>query len=177
MFFQTDSVGDIFLMLLCNGFAMLLLHGMLLYCCVHLKEETLDSSRRWFSPKAWERGGRFYREKLKINIWKDWMPQHIGKGGFSKAQLANAVSDSYVEQFLKETCRGEWYHTTCLLGIVFLLLVNPLLWGLLFSALMVTIHGACIAIQRYNRCRLLSLRKKISRDSQRNHDENSSVEF
>jgi len=176
MVFRDHSIEAFVLLLLGNGTAMTLLHGLLLFCCVRLRTAVLCSSRRRFAPRGWEQGGRFYREKLKINAWKDRVPQHVGKGGFSKAQLQKTLTPSYLDRFLMETCRGEWYHTACLTGVFFLLFANPPLWGIFFSVLMVLVHGACIAIQRYNRIRLLMLRRKICRSPQRDHGMDFSAE-
>ena len=167
MFFKVQSFPDMLWMLIWNITVIGVLHVVLLYCCTRLSKETLDFQRPRFAPKRWEHEGRFYRDKLKINVWKDYIPQYVTKDGFSKESLEKNPSLSYVEAFLAETCRGEWYHAGNLIGIVFFLAVNPLLYGLLFSLALTVIHGTCIAIQRYNRFRLLILRKKLLRDARR----------
>lgn len=167
MIFRVHSPGGL-LFLLCSGTAALtLLHMVLLFCCIHLKENALHHSRRRFTPQSWEQNGLLYRERLKIHLWKDKVPQHIGKEGFSKARLNKQLSPDYLDAFLAETCRGEWYHTACLSGVPLITLILPLPWSLFFSVPMGMIHMACIAIQRYNRIRLLAVRKKISRSPQR----------
>ena len=155
--------------LLCSGAVLTLLHGVLLFCCVRLKGRSLCHDRRRFTPRRWEQNGRFYRDTLKINRWKDRVPQHIGRDGFSKARMEKRPTPDYLDAFLAETCRGEWYHTACLAGIPTVLLLCPLPWSIVFSVLMVLVHGACIVIQRYNRVRLLTLRRKISRDQNDDH--------
>lgn len=155
------------LRLLGSAAVLTLLHGVLLVCCVRLKEKTLRHDRRRFAPRRWEQNGRFYRETLQINRWKDRVPQHIGKDGFSKARLEKRLSPDYLDAFLAETCRGEWYHTACLAAVPVVLLTAPLPWSILAAVPMAAVHGACIAIQRYNRIRLLTLRRKICRSPQR----------
>ena len=167
MLFKVHSFTDFIWMLFWNALAIALLHIVGLYFCVKLSPKSLDFNRPRFAPKKWEHDGRFYRDKLKINIWKDYMPQYVGKDGFSKEKLEKDVTIPYLEEFLAETCRGEWYHSACLTGILFLLLVNPALYGIVFSSLMFVGHSACIVIQRYNRFRLLILRKKLIRDAKR----------
>lgn len=169
MVFRVHSVGELLFLLLGSAVVLTLLHGVLLFSCIRLKAETLRYDRRRFALRRWEQSGRFYREVMKIHLWKDKVPQHIGRDGFSKARLEKRLTPDYLDAFLRETCRGEWYHTACLAGVPPLLLLCPLPWSVFVSALMVIVHGACIAIQRYNRIRLLTLRRKISRGLQRNH--------
>lgn len=158
-----DFLGMLFWNVLIIG----LLHIVLLILCVRLSQETMHYERPRFAPKQWEHNGRFYRDKLKINVWKDYIPQYVSKDGFSKESLEKELSLSYVDQFLTETCRGEWYHTANLIGIPFFLIVNPLPYSLLFSLVLFVVHGTCTIIQRYNRFRLLILRKKLARDAEK----------
>ena len=152
------------LYLLCfDGLFLTALHGVLLYCCKKLRPQTLQHSRRRFRLRKWEQGGRFYRNVLKIHRWKDRMPQHIGKDGFSKAKLEQRLTEEYLALFLMETCRGEWYHTAALGGIPILLLCNPFWLGASISMPLLLVHGGCIVIQRYNRARLLAVCSKKDR--------------
>ncbi len=167
MVFRVHSSGGLLFLLCSSTAALTMLHIALLFCCIRLKGKSLHYSRRRFAPQGWEQNGRFYRETLKIHLWKDKVPQHIGKDGFSKARLNKQLTADYLDAFLAETCRGEWYHTACLSGVPLMTLMLPILWSLFFSVPMVIVHGACIAIQRYNRIRLLTLRQKISRSPRR----------
>ena len=122
-----------------------------------------DPSKKIYSQKNWEHSGKFYTAVLHINIWKDRLPQYIGKGGFSKKRLNkyNKLSYEYINKFIYETCRAEWYHTFCLFGCVLFLLINPTLtYKLLFFFLSIIINVPFILIQRYNRIRLNKLVKK-----------------
>ncbi len=168
MLFKVHSFMGFLGMMFWNALIIALLHLILLYVCVKLSRETIDCKRPRFAPRDWEHNGRFYRDKLKINVWKDYVPQYVAKDGFSKESLEKNPTVSYVDRFLAETCRGEWYHTANMVGIVFFLLFDPLPYSLIFSAILFTVHGACIAIQRYNRFRLLILRKKLARDAAKN---------
>ena len=62
---------------------------------------------------------------------------------------------------------GEWNHTTDTFCIVFVLIMNPLAWGLFCSFLILLGNLPFAAIQRYNRFRLLTVRKKLLRDLSR----------
>ena len=121
-----------------------------------------------FSLKSFEKDGKFYSKYLKINTWKDKLPQfsEITKFGFSKASL-NTVSSEYLEVFYIETMRAELTHW-------FLILISPIY--LLFAAKTLpafTIVGNIIGnvpfilIQRYNRGRVLHLLNHIKKLSEK----------
>jgi glycosyl-4,4'-diaponeurosporenoate acyltransferase len=105
-----------------------------------------------------ERGGGWYERQLAIAGWKDKLPDGGAwmKGGFAKKRLQRRTPE-YLQQFIRETRRGEWVHWVQLLLAPIFLLWNEG-WG---SALvMLYCLGAnlpCIAVQRYNRARLLQL--------------------
>ena len=155
-------------LLLLNGLLLTTLHGMLLYFCKKLCPQTLSYHRRRFRLRKWERSGQIYRTVLKIHRWKDRMPQHIGRDGFSKATLDKTMTEDYVEQFLRETCRGEWYHTAALGNIPAVLFLNPLWLGSSLTLILLGVHGGCIVIQRYNRGRLLHVQNKKAVLSEKN---------
>lgn len=115
-----------------------------------------------FLPRSWERNGKFYSNVLRINQWKDWLPQHTGKDGFSKEHLDN-ISIEYLDRFIMETCRGEWNHVmNCRFWIV-LILINDLPIGIFLSLCVIAGNLPFAMIQRYNRLRLQRLRKVILR--------------
>ena len=138
-------------------------HLAVFLACIKLPAAFFKATKHRYLPKQWEKGGRWYRDKLRIQAWKDKLPQHIGKGGFSKAHLTD-VSIEYLDEFIMETCRGEWMHFTNCFCILFVLLINSLLAGLFFSFLILLGNLPFAVIQRYNRFRLLILRKKRLRE-------------
>lgn len=138
-------------------------HVAVFLACVKIHTSFFDAAKPRYLPKHWEKGGRWYRDKLKIQLWKDKLPQHIGKGGFSKAHLTD-VSIEYLDEFIMETCRGEWMHfTNCLCAIV-MLVVNSLGIGLVFAFLILLGNLPFAVIQRYNRFRLQVLKKRRIRE-------------
>ena len=138
-------------------------HVAVFLACVKIPTAFFDATKSRYLPKKWEKGGRWYRDNLKIQLWKDKLPQHIGKGGFSKEHLTD-VSIEYLDEFIMETCRGEWMHlTNCLCGVV-MLVVNSLGIGLLFAFLILLGNLPFAVIQRYNRFRLQILRKRRLRE-------------
>ena len=150
-------------MLIWNLIIVAVWHLVFFLACQKLPDSTFDESRDCYSPRDWEHGGRWYRDNLKIQLWKDRLPQHIGKEGFSKRHL-NSDSIAYLDQFILETCRGEWLHLKDCLCSVILLIINPLLVGIVVSLFVLAANLPFAAVQRYNRFRLLVLRKKRIRD-------------
>ncbi len=138
-------------------------HIVVFVACVKLPKSTFDASKKRYLPKKWERGGKWYKDVLKIQLWKDKVPQHIGKDGFSKEHFTD-VSLEYLDEFILETCRGEWMHFTDCLCAVVILLINPLFPGVLFAFLILLGNAPFACIQRYNRFRLQTLRRKLIRD-------------
>lgn len=150
-------------MLVWNLFIIGAWHLVVFLACLKLPSSKFDPSKECFSAREWEHGGRWYRDKLKIQLWKDKAPQYIGKEGFSKEHLTD-VSLEYIDSFILETCRGEWMHMKNCLCAVITLLINPLLVGLVFSFFILLGNFPFALIQRYNRFRLQVLRKKRLRD-------------
>jgi glycosyl-4,4'-diaponeurosporenoate acyltransferase len=137
-------------------------HLVLFFCCLWAPNSTFDASKSRYAPRAWERGGRWYRDTLKIQIWKDRLPQHVGKG-FSKRHFTDN-SVEYLDEFIMETCRGEWMHLKDCLCAIVVLIVDPIVVGLLMTLLILIANVPFAAVQRYNRFRLQVLRKKRIRE-------------
>lgn len=139
--------------------------------CISLDKSFFNADKRMYRPHKWENGGKFYSDYVKINRWKDFMPQHIGKDGFSKDHLDD-VSIEYLDEFIMETCRGEWNHTVNSFFVIILFMVNTLWIALVLSVLLFILNVPCLVIQRYNRFRLQKVRatlvRKIEREQRRN---------
>ena len=141
-------------------------HCASLFMCTVIDLNRFSPDKRIYRPHRWEKDGRFYSEVMHINKWKDRLPQHVGKNGFSKSHL-DSLSPEYIDRFIAETCRGEWNHkVNCLFALV-LLSINKFYLGLLLSILLISGNLPFICIQRYNRLRLQKLRSMIVRRSQR----------
>lgn len=145
-------------------------HFVFFILCISLKPCHFDYKKKRFRSYRWEQNGKWYERNIKIKLWKDLIPQHIGKEGFSKRNLPSLsvkkMSVSYIDEFIFETCRGEWNHFNCSLYIFVSLIINPMTYGIIIALPMTLFNLACVAIQRYNRFRLLDLkRKKLKRDS------------
>ena len=116
-----------------------------------------------FNPRSslarlqpWEKSGRFYEKVFRIKRWKDRRPDAAGrfKGGFAKAYL-RANTPDFLEQFLRETWRGELTHWLAVLAVPLFAIWNPG-WGVAVNAACaVALNVPCILAQRYNRGRFL----------------------
>lgn len=129
---------------------------------ININKKKLNPNRYIFKEKTWEKSGKFYTKILHIKKWKDSLPQHIGKNGFSKRHLTNIshLSIDYIQQFILETCRAEWNHLMCCLFIFISFLINSLNYALIFSLVSIITNIPFIFIQRYNRIRLNKLLKR-----------------
>lgn len=133
--------------------------------CVHLKGQVFDYNRKCYQPKKWEKNGKWYKEKLKINKWKDILPQHVGEGGFSKEHM-QCTSVKYIDDFLYETCRGEFNHKNNAIFAFFIFWFNkiknfPKFISVIFCVCTLIANLPFLAIQRYNRFRLLKVRERL----------------
>lgn len=119
----------------------------------------------WLSrPRRFEDGGRWYQRRLRIRAWKDRLPEKgdLFRDGFSKRHLISR-SDAHLERFVAETRRAEYVHWSNLVaGPVFLVWCAPLL-GACMVGFGVVAHLPFIAVQRYNRERLLTILARRAR--------------
>ena len=158
MFYNLSGVE-----LVVSNFLLMILWDILIFILsVKIDISYFDPSKPLYREKKWEKSGKLYVNVLKIKKWKDFLPQYIGKNGFSKKHLKDLkdVSKSYIEQFIFETCRAEWNHFMCCLFSVVSLFVNTFLNGVIFSVFPILINFPFIIIQRYNRIRLKKLLKR-----------------
>ena len=114
-----------------------------------------------YKPFAWEKNGSFYN-RFGIRKWQAKVPD-MSKI-FPRLIQAKKVTDNFVTELptmIRETCIAEFIH-----GLLFIL-VLPCLWiwpgvgGIAFVVLYDLINLPFIMIQRYNRPRLVRLRKKL----------------
>lgn len=143
-------------------------HYATFFLCVFKNTAAFSPERKMFQPHKWEKDGRFYADALKINKWKDSMPQHIGKDGFSKDHLDD-ISLDYIDRFIMETCRGEWNHKMNCLFFIILLIINNLWMGIFLSLCLFIGNLPFVFIQRYNRLRLQKLKKTLLRKAELQH--------
>jgi len=128
------------------------------YAAHRLDDNRLRHDGWLLRPRRFETGGRWYRRRLRIDRWKDRVPEagDLFRGGVSKRRLP-AYDVGGLELFVRETRRAElahWWAMAC--GPVFVLFNPPLASGLLVGY-GVAVNLPFIAIQRYNRFRTQAL--------------------
>lgn len=128
------------------------------YAAYRLDERRLAHDGCLLRPRPFEAGGRWYRQRLGINRWKDKVPEagDLFRGGVSKRHVPT-YDLAGMQLFIRETRRAElahWWAMWC--GPLFILW-NPPLASVLLMAYGVLVNVPFIAIQRYNRVRLQAL--------------------
>jgi len=128
------------------------------YAAHRLGEERLSRDGWLLRPRAFEAGGRWYRRRLRIDRWKDRLPEagDLFRGGTSKRQLPS-YDVAGLQLFASETRRAElahWWAMWC--GPIFVLWNPPLAAGLLMGY-GVVVNLPFVLIQRYNRARVEAL--------------------
>jgi len=113
--------------------------------------------------RAIERDGAWYDEQLAIKKWKDRLPEAGAVfGDFAKREVTRDVRD--VERFVAETRRAEHAHWGMAAGACLTALWNPW-WAFPVNAGVGALANLpCIAVQRYNRARLVRLRAALTSD-------------
>ena len=105
-----------------------------------------------------EKDGSWFRKYLKIDKWKDKVPELGGffGGGFQKRSVGLGQS-AQLEIFIKETRRAELAHWFMTAGWLITIIFNPL-WAIVFNIVFAHIvNFPCLLIQRYNRARLIKV--------------------
>lgn len=102
------------------------------------------------SPRSFEQGGRVYERRLRIQRWKDRVPEAgaLFPGGVSKRHVTRDL-----ERFVTETRRAEYGHWLAMACAPAFALWNPPIGLVLMTAYSVVANAPFIAIQRYNRQR------------------------
>ena len=123
-----------------------------------LSVERLDHDGPLTRIRGWERGGAWYQATLSIRSWKDRLPEGgaIFRGGVSKRSLPG-VDRAGLERFAIETRRAELVHWSLLALAPAFWLWNPPVLAVSMTAYTIIANLPFIAIQRYNRARLLRI--------------------
>ncbi len=141
-------------------------HYAMFFLCTVKSPKTFSPDRKMFQVHKWEHDGRYYENVLRIKKWKDALPQHIGKDGFSKDHIDD-VSLEYIDEFILETCRGEWDHSMNCLFAIIILIINDTVMGIFLTFCLLLGNVPFVCIQRYNRIRLQKFRKVIIKKQER----------
>jgi glycosyl-4,4'-diaponeurosporenoate acyltransferase len=138
-------------------------HGLTGYAAHRLDESRLSSDGWLLRARRFEAGGRWYRRRLRMDRWKDKLPEagDLFRGGVSKRHLP-AYDVEGLQLFVRETRRaelGHWWALCC--GPVFVLW-NPPVAAALLVGYGVVVNLPFIVIQRYNRFRTQALLERIA---------------
>ena len=123
-----------------------------------LPDRWLDRDSALTRPRGWERNGRTYRKVLHIHRWKDRLPEVNGWGPGRRASKKHLAGRAAVAPLLRETRRAEYVHVAIAAAGVSFAWWNPWWLALLMVGFGVVANAPFIAVQRYNRARLLGLR-------------------
>ena len=106
--------------------------------------------------RAPERDGAWYDEQFAIKQWKDRLPEAGAVfGDFAKRATSRDIDD--LERFVAETRRAEHAHWGMAAGACLTAMWNPW-WAFPVNAGVGAVANLpCIAVQRYNRARLVRL--------------------
>jgi glycosyl-4,4'-diaponeurosporenoate acyltransferase len=133
------------------------------YAAHRVSDARLSHDNRLFRVRRFEAGGRFYERVMRIKQWKDLLPDAgaLFQGGVSKQDLVGRDRE-HLERFAVETRRAELTHWLILAAAPWFLLWNPWWLGLAMVGYGIVANVPCVAIQRYNRARLLRIIRRPS---------------
>jgi glycosyl-4,4'-diaponeurosporenoate acyltransferase len=104
--------------------------------------------------RGFETGGRWYERELRINRWKDRLPEAGSAfGGRSKRTLPGRTDDA-LRAFAAETRRAERTHWSSLIALPLVALWNEPIGFAVMVVFGIVANAPFIAIQRSNRARI-----------------------
>ena len=106
--------------------------------------------------RSFEDEGRAYDRLLRIRRWKDLLPEAGAafRGGVSKSQLPGRGRQD-LERFAAETRRAEYVHWANAAAGPLFWIFQPLWVAGIMTAFGMAVHLPFVAIQRYNRARIM----------------------
>jgi glycosyl-4,4'-diaponeurosporenoate acyltransferase len=140
-----------------------LVHAGTGYLAHRLPTRVLDHDTWWTRPRSWERDGRWYT-RFGIRRWKDRLPEAgaLFTGGVSKRRVPSLTTDG-LQRFAAETRRAEYGHVACAAAAPLFALWNPPGVAVVMVLYGVGVNAPFVAIQRYNRARIVSVVERRSR--------------
>ena len=117
----------------------------------------------WFTRiRPFERQGRYYRDRLRIHRWKRLLPESNRLGPGRRPSKATLSGPNAVAVLLVETRRAEYVHLTIAATGPLFLTWNPPVLGTFMVVFGLLFNLPFIAVQRYNRARILRLRQPVA---------------
>jgi glycosyl-4,4'-diaponeurosporenoate acyltransferase len=134
-----------------------LIHVATGYLAHRLPAERLQRDGLLLSPRRLESDGGWYRERLRVDRWKDRLPEAgaFFPGGVSKRRLEPGVDGLLL--LIRESRRAELAHWWAMAAGCLFVVGNPPLAVLLLVAYGVAFNLPFIVVQRYNRFRAQAL--------------------
>ena len=134
------------------------------YAAYRLGDDRLSRDGWLLRPRRFETGGKWYRRRLRIDRWKDRLPEAGGlfPGGTSKRRLPS-YDAAGLEAFARETRRAELTHWWALCCGPLFIFWNPPLAAALLIGYGIVVNLPFILIQRYNRFRIQALAERRAR--------------
>jgi glycosyl-4,4'-diaponeurosporenoate acyltransferase len=134
-----------------------MVHVLTGYLAHRLPAARLEEDGVLLAQRRFERGGRWYREHLRIDRWKNHLPEAgaFFPGGVSKRQLRPGGDG--LRLLVRESRRAELAHWWALVAGAVFVVGNPPLAAVLLIGYGVAFNLPFIAVQRYNRFRALAL--------------------
>ena len=137
------------------------------YLAHRVPAHVLEHDNLLTKQRAFEHGGRFYEETLRIKEWKHKLPEAGAAfaGGFDKGALRHGRDPEYVRTYIRETRRAELAHWLAITPTPLFVKHNPWLIAVCMPIYAAAVNGPCIAAQRYNRIRLKRLLERLEQRS------------
>lgn len=122
---------------------------------VRLPRSLFEHDNWLTAPRSWEGGGRIYRKRLAIRIWKSKLPDGAPwLGGMAKKHMMRR-SPSLLAELVIETRRAEIAHWSMLGCAPVFFVWNPPWACFIMAAYAIVVNLPCIVAQRFNRINLV----------------------
>ncbi len=133
------------------------------YAAHRLPDDRLRRDGPLLRLRGWERDGEWYRRWLRVDRWKDRLPEagDLFAGGVSKRRLPSRDPKG-LELFERETRRAERAHWWAMLLGPLAVLWNPPLGSALMVGYAGVVNAPFIVVQRYNRGRIQRLLRRAA---------------
>ncbi len=151
-----------------NIFAWLIFHLLSALIGTVSPDSKLDAKSFVFRIRDWERKSDIYKNIFKVHKWKHLLPDAGSwfKNGFAKRKMSSLKS-SYMQVFVRETCRAELIHWLGILPAALFFLWNVWWVGLIMVGYALLVNMPCILAQRYNRIRFTRILENRILDKKR----------
>ena len=111
-----------------------------------------------FKPYAWERDGRFYRDKLHIDRWKDKLTDMSkATAKVSSKAVGHSMDSATLLASIQEMCVAEVVHIVLILLSPSMFLFMDRVYALVLDFCYIFMNLLDIAVMRYNRPRVVRL--------------------